>query len=107
MIAAAPTPMQSRAATWALCASAVVLLVLIFSQIGRLAGGTPAMADLVNQSGDYQMLAVHGGLDDVLVVVDQRSESVLVYRATQTGVQFFGRRDLKEIFFQARQAAGK
>lgn len=103
----APSCTRTRVGNWALGASAAVLLVIVLSQIGRLAAGNMASADLVNQSGDYQMLAVHGGLDDVMMMVDQRSESVLIYRATQSGVQFFGRRDLKELFFQARQAAGK
>jgi hypothetical protein len=105
----APDQATARAGLprWALSLSAGALLVLILVQIGRIGSASPAFADLVNQSADYQMLTVHGGLDDILVVVDQRAESVLVYRATQSGVQFFVRKDLKELFFQARQAAGK
>lgn len=103
-----------------LIALAVVLSGLItFSIVGR-AGSSPATdslagifspavakADLVNQLGDFQMLAVDGGSEDVVLVIDQRSEAILIYNAQQNGLKFLGKRDIRDIFLQARTAAGK
>lgn len=91
----------------ALSASAALLLALALTQIGRLVGGTPALADLVNQSGEFQMLAVDGGVDDIVVVLDHRTESLVTYHATQNALEFLGRRDIREVFAQGRMAAGR
>ncbi len=93
--------------TLALSATAAVLVALVLSQIGRLVSGTPALADLVTQGGEFQMLAVDGGVDDVVVVLDHRTESLVTYHATQNALEFLGRRDIREIFAQGRQGAGK
>ncbi|MGD9690632.1 MAG: hypothetical protein AB7K52_13185 [Phycisphaerales bacterium] len=94
-----------------LTATALALAVLIGVQLTRLSGtligGTSASADVVNQLGDFQMLSVDSGKDDVVIMIDQRTESLLVYHATQTGLKFLGRRDVKDIFSQARVAAGR
>ncbi len=97
-------PPARRSGEFALWASASVLTVLILSQVGRLMSGAPALADVTAVSGEFQMLSVDAGSDDICVVLDQRGEALVIYRATQTGLQFLGKRDLREMFFQARQA---
>lgn len=92
-----------------LCASAMVLVGLIISQLGRV--GSPAhaatMLDLVAQGGDYAMLTVDAGSDDVLVVLDQRAEELLVYRTiNQSRVELKARQSVRDLFFAARQSQG-
>lgn len=93
-----------------LLASAMVLAGLLVVQAGRLTGGAPAAAsyaDLVASGGDFVALAVDGGNEDVLVVLDQRTEELLVYQPrAQSSVEFKGRQSLREVFYTARRTAG-
>lgn len=102
-----PTPTTATAARtnlW-LLASAIVLGGLLVVQLGRLGGGTPAYADLVNQGGEFGILASMSTSDDLIIVLDQRNEDLLVYLPyNQRAIEFKARHSLKELFTTARAA---
>ncbi|MBA4028252.1 MAG: hypothetical protein C0475_03820 [Planctomyces sp.] len=89
----------------------VVLAGLIVAQLGR-SWGDGAEADtvsaqvggLVSQVGDYGMMTVDRGSDDLLVLVlDQRREQILTYLlANQRSVELRGVENLRELFTRAR-----
>jgi hypothetical protein len=69
--------------------------------------GTPAIADVAVAGADHGMLTSEGGGDDVLIVLDQRSESLLLYRPLNgRSVDFRGRFNLRDIFSEARATNG-
>ncbi|MGQ0628329.1 MAG: hypothetical protein ACT4PL_09560 [Phycisphaerales bacterium] len=88
----------------ALAVMAAVLCGVLLLQIGR--GGERAMADLVSNNADATLLAADAGnSEDVVLVLDQRSEALLLYRcANQRTVDFKGRTDLRQLFFEARKS---
>ena len=96
-----------RAGSGVLWASAAALAGLIVVQLTRIGAPTLVMADLVAQSGDFALLTFSGGNDDVLLVLDQRTESLLMYGVRgQNALEFKGRQDLRELFFDARRVSG-
>jgi|CXWL01.1.fsa_nt_gi hypothetical protein len=65
-----------------------------------------ARGGLVSQVGGVTMMTVDGGSDDVLVVLDGRHESVLVYRVENaTTVQLLQRLSLPQLFSDAKVKA--
>lgn len=93
----------SLAALWA---SAFVIAALILLQAGR-GVGPEARAEMVSSSGAFTILTANGGTDDVCVILDERNEELLVYRAVaQDRIQFESRVSLREIFVNARAQAG-
>ena len=65
-----------------------------------------ARAGLVSQAGGVTMMTVDGWSDDVLVVLDGRHESVLVYRVENaTTVQLLQRLSLPQLFSDAKVKA--
>jgi len=107
-----PSAAPATGGLWAragLVCSAMVLSTLL--AIALVRSGAPAsagMVDLVASAGDFAMLTTDGGSDDVLVVLDQRSESLLLYRvANQQRVEFYGRQSLKDLFTTARAMSGE
>ncbi|MCA3004395.1 MAG: hypothetical protein ACK51N_05560 [bacterium] len=85
----------------ALALSGVLWLLLASGQ--RLIGGTPALADVTSMTGDYVVATVNGGTDDVLVVLDHRTETLLVYRlSNQTNFELRSRQSVREMFINAR-----
>ena len=96
---------SGRASNLWLLASALVLGGLLVAQLGRLAGGTPAYADLVNQGGDFGILTSISTGDDLVVVLDQRNEELLVYTPyNQRAIEFKARHSLKDLFTSGRAA---
>lgn len=111
----APATTPSKTAP-ILMASAVVLFVLLVLQVAR-PGQAPtpeppadpfaplasaqAGADRV---GDYTLLNIRTNNNDVLVVLDQRSETLNYYQADQKGVQFRGRERIIDLIAAARRA---
>lgn len=90
-----------RSVRW-LQASALVLLGLVMAKAAPLLGGE-ARADMVARSGSYIVMTTDGGNEEVLVIIDERSETVSVYKVVnQQNVQLFQRADLREIFTAAR-----
>lgn len=100
-----PTPISGRSSNLWLLASALVLGGLLVAQLGRLTGGTPAYADLVNQGNDFGILTSISTGDDLVVVLDQRNEELLVYTPyNQRAIEFKARHSLKDLFTTGRAA---
>lgn len=90
----------------ALWASAIVVFALILTQAGRLVGSA-AHAEMVSTAGQYTVLTADGGTDDVLVLLDQRTEEVFVYRVGgNRRLELAERQNLSQLFADARRAAG-
>lgn len=69
----------------ALWASAATLVALIVVQAGGLRGNV-ALAEMVSRTGEFTMMTTDSGSEDILVVLDNRSEQLLLYhiRAQRT-----------------------
>lgn len=90
------------AATAALLAAAILLRA---GGLGTMPWDTDARADMIGASGDYVAMTTNGGVEELLFLVDGRSETLMVYRV-QNGqfVQQSARQDLRELFTTARAA---
>jgi hypothetical protein len=89
----------------ALWASVVVLVALIIIQAGRLTGGE-ARADLVAATGGYTALTAEIPAEDVLLVADNRSEQIMVYKVVnQSSLDLFRTYSLPRLFSDARARA--
>lgn len=97
-----PAPASRFSPTAILWASAFILVGLIVVQAGRLAGAwiSTARADLVSSVADYTTLTLTSqSSEDVLVVLDGRSEQLYVYRIeNQKRFEFLNRYDLPAMF---------
>jgi hypothetical protein len=89
--------------TIVLWASAFVLAGLILVQAGR-SGSSEARADLVSSVGGLTALTVAGASsEDLLLVIDGRSEELFVYRVeNQQNVELQRRYSLPRMFSDAR-----
>lgn len=93
------------AASAPLWASALVILALILVQSSRM-GGNRAQAEMVSSSGGYTVMTADGGTDEVLLILDERSEELFVYRVeNQRSVDMKERISLSRLFSDARAAA--
>lgn len=89
----------------ALGASAFVLAALVILAAGR-PWVTPAAADMVVEHGGFVMMTAESGNDEVLLVLDNRAETLSVYRVeNQNALEMYRRYDLPEIFTSARATA--
>ena len=62
-----------------------------------------ANAGMVSHSGNYAVLTSESGNEDLVVILDQRTESVLVYRGdVQKGIELQQRVSLPRTFEDAR-----
>lgn len=84
-------------------ASAFVLAALIVVQAGRM-GESQARADLVSSVGGVTALTVAGAAsEDLLMVIDGRSEELFVYRVeNQNNLELYRRYSLPRMFTDAR-----
>jgi hypothetical protein len=90
----------------ALVASAMVLAGLIVTQGSKLAG-EPARADIVASTGTLTSLAFEAQNEDLLAVLDGRTEQILVYRvANKNGVDLVQTYSVPRMFIEARQRSG-
>ena len=82
--------------------SAGVLAALILVQgAGML--DSPAMGDMTTTQQSYSMMTTDGGTDEVLVLIDSRQESMLVYRVDSSNtLQLLKREQLDAMFSRAR-----
>lgn len=94
-----------------LVALAIGLAVLVLWQAAGFAGfpppllggSTSAHAGMVSQAGGYAILASEAGNEDIIVVLDDRSESLLVYRLdNQNNLLLHQKLDLPRLFIEAR-----
>lgn len=85
--------------------SAGVLAGLIVVQGGGLFESA-AHAEMAVSNGSYTMMTTDGGNDDILVVVDSRQESLMVYRTfNKNEVRLIEREELSGLFSRARARA--
>lgn len=104
--AVAPEPAPARRLTpLALVAAFLTLLTLV--QVFRLHDAEPAAhAELVTRAGFLTALTANAGNEEILVVLDDRSEILLVYRTDpRSGVQQAARLPLQALFTDARARA--
>jgi uncharacterized membrane protein len=89
----------------ALWASAIALGALIVFQAGGLTGNV-AMAEMVSHAGEFTLLTTDSGTEEVLVVLDNRSEQLMVYhiRAQKT-LEMMQNVSVAKMFESARLAA--
>jgi hypothetical protein len=101
------TPTQTRLSpNAALLASACVIVALIVAAAGRIG---EARADLVSTTAGLTALTVEAQIEDVLLVIDGRSEHMLVYKVvSQNNLELFKTYSLPRMFTDARnRAAGR
>tara|TARA_R110000737_G_scaffold2923_18_gene10253 strand:- start:421359 stop:421730 length:372 start_codon:yes stop_codon:yes gene_type:complete len=92
----------------------VVLCVLVVFVMSKVVGvmDSPAIAEMTISDSGYTMMTTNGGADEILVLVDSREESILVYRVAQGaqengGLELLERESLSAVFSRARaQAVG-
>ncbi|MFG0326263.1 MAG: hypothetical protein ACF8SC_03220 [Phycisphaerales bacterium JB037] len=90
----------------ALWASAFVLAGLVLTQADRLIG-TRAQAEMVSRVGGYTVLTADGGTDEVLILLDHRTEELFVYSIeNQNNIELDQRLDVVELFRDAKAKAG-
>jgi hypothetical protein len=97
---------QPRNGVNALWASGFVLLALVLIQAETMLAqpfdrGT-AQAGMVSQTGQLTVMTADGGSDDLLLVLEGRSEELLVYRSDRNGVQLQQRLSVPKLFQDAR-----
>ena len=96
---------ENLVASAPLWASAIVILGLTLVQSSRLTGSR-AQAEMVSSSGGYTVMTADGGTDEVLIILDERSEEMFVYRVeNQRSVDLKERVSLSQLFTDARAAA--
>lgn len=92
-----------HAGLWGLAAA---LSGLILLRSGSLPGNA-ALAEMVSQAGEFTMLTTDSGTEEVLVVLDNRSEQLLVYRVlAQKTLELMQNVSVARMFEAARLAAG-
>lgn len=88
-----------------LAASALVLLALILVRAGGVGPERTAMAEMTGTSGSYTAMTTKSGAEELLYMVDDRSEQLLIYRVRGTSsVELAERQDLRQMFTAARAA---
>ncbi|HYE60776.1 MAG TPA: hypothetical protein VD997_02170 [Phycisphaerales bacterium] len=103
----APAPTPTRPPFNALWASAFVLLALVLIQAETMLAqpferGDAAQAGMVSQTGNLTVMTADGGADDLLLVLEGRTEELLVYRSDRNGVLLQQRLSVPKLFQDAR-----
>lgn len=63
----------------------------------------PAHAEMVsNIAGELTTMTVDGGSEDILLVLDNRTERLLVYKTGSGGMELFTGEPLRELFTRAK-----
>jgi hypothetical protein len=99
-----PGDKAQRTALWI---SAGVLLALLGAQtlLGAppVGGGGSAHAGMVSQRGQHTVMTTESGNEDLVLVLDGRSENLFVYRMSQqNGIQLFQKLALPQVFVDAK-----
>lgn len=88
-----------------LWASAFVLAGLVILAAGRPLV-EPATADMVVSQGAHTMMTADAGNDEILLILNNRNETLTIYRVVnQNSVELFRRYDLPQMFSDARARA--
>ena len=92
----------SRGLTAGLWASAAVLTALILIQAGTLTGNA-ARAEMVAHAGEFTAMTSDSGTEELLVVLDNRSEQLMVYRLrAQQALELLQNLSVAKVFESAR-----
>ncbi|TVQ29955.1 MAG: hypothetical protein EA376_14325 [Phycisphaeraceae bacterium] len=88
--------------------SAFLIMAMILTQAARLGAGSPALAGNVATIGDLTVLTADAGdSEDILMVLDRRTETLLIYGARdRRDVELHQTYDLSRVFSDARGASG-
>jgi len=90
----------------ALWASAAVLAGLVLVQAGRMRDNA-ALADMVVQAGEYTLLTTEAQNEELLYVIDVRTEELSIYRiGQQRSLELIYKDVLPELFSAARLSSG-
>ena len=85
--------------------TAGVLMGLIVLQGGGFFEST-AKAEMSTVSGTYSVMTTDGGNDEIMVVVDSRQETIMVYRTFNNNkLSLIERENLSSLFTRARARA--
>lgn len=98
------TPRADRSG-WLWVSAGVLAALTVVQGAGLL--DRPAYAEMSSQKSSYAMMTTDGGSDEILVVLDDRNETLMVYRVeNRQRVDLLDREALPEVFARARQQAG-
>lgn len=95
------TPKSERYTNAALCVSAAAIGALIIAQ-GSGAFDRSAHAEMAIASAGVTMMTTRSSNTEPLFVVDDRTETLFVYKHGQGGFELWAKHDLPELFTQAR-----
>lgn len=91
-----------------LWASAFVLIGMVLLQAGRMGHANEARADVAVISDLTVMNARAGDRDDIVVILDQRAETLFVYGADAARkVNLYETHNISELFSKAKQEASR
>lgn len=103
-----PTTRGGFSVRGVLMATAMLLtagILLRAGGVGEMPWDREARADMIGASGDYTAMTTNGGVEELMFLVDERSEVLMVYRVLNgQRVEFLARQDLRELFMTARAA---
>lgn len=100
------TPHRGRFSQAALWASACVVIALIIVQAGRL-GPETARADTVSSVGGTTVMTFESQAEDLLAVIDGRTETLNIYRVeNKNALDLMRSYSLPAVFAEARSRAG-
>lgn len=86
-----------------LIATALMLTAGILLRAGGVGGERTALAGMVADSGSYTAMTAMSGSQEILFVIDDRSENLMVYTVQNgTSVSMDARQDLRALFSTAR-----
>lgn len=84
---------------------AMLLAALVALRAGRVGPESVAYADMVADSGSYTAMTTRTGAEELLYLVDDRSETLMVYRVINgRTVDLVDRQSLPQMFGAARAA---
>ena len=93
----------------ALAASAFVLVALIVVQANAFLQpfdqGNQAKAGMVSQSRQLTVMTADAGAEDLMLVLEGRTEELFVYRSDRNGMQLQQRLSIPKLFQDARAMA--
>lgn len=90
---------------WLWVSAGVLAALTIVQGSGLL--DRPAYADMASDTSGYTIMTTDGGTDEIVVLIDDRQETLMVYRhQNRERLQLLDREPLPELFTRARAAAG-
>jgi hypothetical protein len=95
---------NTRTSGTALCLSAAVLAGLIVAQ-GAGLFDSRASADMAISSAGVTMMTTRSGNTEPLFVVDDRTETLFVYKHERGRLELWSKHSLPELFARARSGA--